>query len=351
MAPERPARCRGLRADEPGSSDARADDGAGTASQQMDEGQGGALLAARAGNPRKRPVAVTSDEELWTRCTVMRRVSHAAEAEAHPLDVPFDLAPATPSSSRDVDSELMPPPPPRPPAPVAASAAPFDLSALLCVLLTLTQTLHQPGGSGSTIPSPAGGLRAAGLSFVGLPGLVPALWQALSCVPSARPGEAVRPTFAAARAVGAAGAMAAACAQAPPPEWRPEQPVAAAHAPVRASPAAVCSRSRAAAGAAAEAAAGSRRCLWRPAEAATRRAQLGSCWSRPDASWGGVGRVFGGRFGAMPVFMEKSWDRVMLFCRVMLVSMRGMCAFLMLRTLVYTSVCRTRVWRCLQEIT
>ena len=130
MAPERPAHRRGLRADEPGSSDARADDGAGTASQQMDEGQGGALLAARAGNPRKRPVAVTSDEELWTRCTAMRRVSHAAEAEARHLDVPPDLASATASSSRGVDSELMPPPPPRPPAPVAASAAHFDLSVL-----------------------------------------------------------------------------------------------------------------------------------------------------------------------------------------------------------------------------
>ena len=104
MAPERPAHRRGLRADEPGSSDARADDGAGTASQQMDEGQGGALLAARAGNPRKRPVAVTSDEELWTRCTAMRRVSHAAEAEARHLDVPPDLASATASSSRGVDS-------------------------------------------------------------------------------------------------------------------------------------------------------------------------------------------------------------------------------------------------------
>ena len=95
------------------------------------------------------------------------------------------------------------------------------------------------------------------------------LVSALSCVPSARPGKATRPTAAgaraAARAAVAAGAMAAACAEAPPPVWpAPEQPVAAAHAPVRASPAALCSSSRAAAGAAAEAAAGSRRRLWRP---------------------------------------------------------------------------------------
>ena len=58
--------------------------------------------------------------------------------------------------------------------------------------------------------------------------------------------RAARPTFAAARAVGAAGAMAAACAQAPPPVWPPEQPVAAAHAPVRASPAALCTSAAAA---------------------------------------------------------------------------------------------------------
>ena len=224
-------------------------------------------------------------------------------------------------------------------------------------LLLLLHTSTRPPRALPQPPSPPQPWPPSGVHFhPSDPPFGPScLVSALSCVPSARPGIAARPTAAgaraAARAAVAAGAMAAACAQAPPPVWPPEQPVAAAHAPVRASPAAVCSRSRAAAGAAAEAAAGSRRCLWRPAEAATRRAQLGSCWSRPDASWGGVGRVFGGRFGAMPVFMEKSWDRVMLFCRVMLVSMRGMCAFLMLRTLVYTSVCRTRVWRCSQEIT
>ena len=76
------------------------------------------------------------------------------------------------------------------------------------------------------------------------------LVSALSCVPSARPGKATRPTAAgaraAARAAVAAGAMAAACAQAPPPVWPPEQPVAAAHAPVRASPAALCTSAAAA---------------------------------------------------------------------------------------------------------
>ena len=35
--------------------------------------------------------------------------------------------------------------------------------------LVLASALHQLGGSGSSFPSPAGGLRAAGLSFVGLP--------------------------------------------------------------------------------------------------------------------------------------------------------------------------------------
>ena len=36
--------------------------------------------------------------------------------------------------------------------------------------LVLALTLHQLGGSGSSILSPAGGLWAAGLSFIGLPG-------------------------------------------------------------------------------------------------------------------------------------------------------------------------------------
>ena len=40
-----------------------------------------------------------------------------------------------------------------------------------------------------------------------------------------------------------------------------------------------------------------------------------------------------------PVDHEKSWDRLMLFCRVVLVSVRPACAFLTLRTLLYTSVC------------
>ena len=40
----------------------------------------------------------------------------------------------------------------------------------LCTHLALTLTLHQLGGSGSSILSPAGGLWAAGLSFIGLPG-------------------------------------------------------------------------------------------------------------------------------------------------------------------------------------
>ena len=39
-------------------------------------------------------------------------------------------------------------------------------------LLAFPQTLHQPGGYGSSILSPAGGLQAAGLSFVGLSDLV-----------------------------------------------------------------------------------------------------------------------------------------------------------------------------------
>ena len=40
----------------------------------------------------------------------------------------------------------------------------------LCTHLVLALTLHQLGGSGSSILSPAGGLWAAGLSFIGLPG-------------------------------------------------------------------------------------------------------------------------------------------------------------------------------------
>ena len=51
---------------------------------------------------------------------------------------------------------------------------PAQISALR-VLLTLPQTLDQSGGKGSVILSPAGGLRAAGLSFTGLPGLDQAL--------------------------------------------------------------------------------------------------------------------------------------------------------------------------------
>ena len=78
-------------------------------------------------------------------------------------------------------------------------------------------------------------------------------------------------------------------------------------------------------------------------EAATRYAQLGS-QSHRDAAWGGVVRVFGGRFGAHRLIMrEKSWDRLMLFCRVVLVSVRPACAFLTLPTLLYTQVCRTWV--------
>ena len=127
-------------------------------------------------------------------------------------------------------------------APVAPWAVNISLSAqisALCVLLTVTHTLHQPGGSGSTIPSPAGGLRAAGLSFVGLPGLV----SALSACPLCRLREAAGSTAAAARAAAraarAAGVMAVACAQPAAPVWPPEQAVAAAHAPARASPAAI----------------------------------------------------------------------------------------------------------------
>ena len=40
----------------------------------------------------------------------------------------------------------------------------------MCTRLVLALTLHQLGGSGSSILSPAGGLWAAGLSFIGLPG-------------------------------------------------------------------------------------------------------------------------------------------------------------------------------------
>ena len=42
----------------------------------------------------------------------------------------------------------------------------------MCTRLVLALTLHQLGGSGSSILSPAGGLWAAGLSFIGLLGLV-----------------------------------------------------------------------------------------------------------------------------------------------------------------------------------
>ena len=43
----------------------------------------------------------------------------------------------------------------------------IDPEPQLRVLLTLPQMLDQPGGKGSVILSPAGGLRAAGLSFAG----------------------------------------------------------------------------------------------------------------------------------------------------------------------------------------
>jgi hypothetical protein len=304
MAPERPAHRRGLRADEPGSSDGRADDGAGTASQQMDEGQGGALLAARAGNPRKRPVAVTSDESCGQGARPCG-ASHTPQRRRHAI---WTCHPTWPRRQQ-------------------ARRAAWTASSChrrrhgrqhLWQLLQRISTCRCSGSAPrrcswarasdrSPPASPPSRARARTASSSPFAALLPSCGMTVRTRSRPR-ARAARPTFAAARAVGAAGAMAAACAQAPPPEWLPEQPVAAAHAPVRASPAAVCSRSRAAAGAAAEAAAGSRRCLWRPAEAATRRAQLGSCWSRPDASWSGVGRVFGGRFGAMPVFMEKSWD-------------------------------------------
>ena len=43
-------------------------------------------------------------------------------------------------------------------------------------------------------------------------------------------------------------------------------------------------------------------------EAATRRAQLGCRWSRPEAAWGGVERVFGGVAPVHAVFHEQSWE-------------------------------------------
>ena len=88
-----------------GSSGAPAVDGASTASHQSDEDQGGALLTARVGNPRKRPVAETTSEELWKRCTAMRHVSHVGEAEARNLGMASELTSAAASSSGDVDSE------------------------------------------------------------------------------------------------------------------------------------------------------------------------------------------------------------------------------------------------------
>jgi hypothetical protein len=136
------------------------------------------------------------------------------------------------------------------------------------------QTLQQPGGSGSSIPSPAGGLRAAGLSFDGLPGLDPGL-----CLGYARPRT--------------------------PPS---------------------------------SAAAGLQRCQRRPGRQ-----------RRGARSWGAAGRAgrrCRGAPGALPraplcrgcacFFNEKSRPLRDVFSRAVCLSVRCACAFLTLRTLLYT---------------
>ena len=189
----------------------------------------------------------------------------------------------------------------------------------------LAKVAPLPSGSGSSIPSPAGGLRVVGLSFIGLLGLDPGLcWMevciarprkrpasaparlhatfpgpcrsyppppqpwppsgvhfhrsdppfgrscivsALSVCPVCRPREAPPAADAAARAAGraakAAGSMAAAWAAAETAAWPFGWPVAAARAPVRASRTAVGSSRRAAAAAAVEAATAAKGRRWR----------------------------------------------------------------------------------------
>ena len=217
--------------------------------------------------------------------------------------------------------------PAAPPAATAEELLAEDLQQRLAAMFLARQgRAPLPSGSGSSIPSPAGGLRVVGLSFIGLLGLDPGLCWMEVCIarPRTRPASAparLHATFpgpcrsyppppqpwppsgvhfhrsdppfgrscivsalsvcpvcssraahratdlairAAARAAGAARAMAAAWAAAEAAAWPSGWPVAAARAPLQASPAAFSCRSRAAAEAAAEAAAGSRRRIWRP---------------------------------------------------------------------------------------